>query len=188
MRFSSLTGKYHYIPMRVPVTLPSDTLKCFSWASHLCAYQYSAEYSNETLLRSLNSLSRMQPSLLWYLVPWTPAFFIFSFPSSISPTEEVHQTLTGLPLPVLWPEHTLKAVNWGNHSTHITSFPPDNLLLILYFSAKMLPLKPPASPVPIAPSLVPSQLIVHTSIIAIITQCGNDLLKLWALHFVFPIL
>lgn len=66
--------------------------------------------------------------------------------------------------------------------------PPDNLLLILYFSAKMLPLKPPASPVPIAPSLVPSQLIVHTSIIAIITQCGNDLLKLWALHFVFPIL
>lgn len=124
MRFSSLTGKYHYIPMRVPATLPSDTLKCFSWASHLCAYQYSAEYSNETLLRSLNSLSRMQPSLLWYLVPWTPAFFIFSFPSSISPTEEVHQTLTGLPLPVLWPEHTLKAVNWGNHSTHITSFPP----------------------------------------------------------------
>lgn len=40
----------------------------------------------------------------------------------------------------------------------------------------------------LAPPSVPSRSVVSTSITAVITQCANDLLKLWASLFVFPIL
>lgn len=107
-----LVGTIH-IPMWVPVTLFSDTLKWFFLSLKYFPHTHAPNSTPLNIrmeLRSLNSppcsplsSGTLYPELLLFLIP--------SYPGSISPTQRVHQALPGVPLPVLWSENSLNVVS-----------------------------------------------------------------------------
>lgn len=119
---SSLTAKYHLLPCVTAVMLPSDTLSGTSSASGSCVMLICLTLLcwvfKWILLRSLNPLTPVQPSLLWPLALWIPTCLVPHIP--------LHLLNSGspvFPLSVLWPENTLKAISWGHPWTHTVSFP-----------------------------------------------------------------
>lgn len=99
-------------PLTLSLPQPQDLTLCS------CAWHYFAECSNGILLRSLNSLTPMQPSLLW-----PPALWISTCLVPHIPLHLLNSGSPVFPLSVLWPENTLKAMSWGHHWTHTVSFP-----------------------------------------------------------------